>query len=149
MLELKIFENEDFGKVRTVTDENGTPLFCGIDIAKALGYTNPRKAVRDHAKDGAKRSTVSHTTNQHGKTTKQIIETTFIPEPDIYRLIIKSKLPSAEKFENWLFEIVLPSIRKNGGYITHKKLEDILKDTDKTIGFLEQMIKAISKNVTP
>lgn len=108
MNELKIFNNHEFGAVRTVT-ENAKVLFCGSDVARALGYASPKDAIYAHCKGAVKRSTLTEGGEQ---------EMSFIPESDIYRLIIKSKLPSAEKFEKWVFEDVLPSIRKNGGYIS-------------------------------
>lgn len=116
MNELQVFKNEKFGTVRTIT-ENGRTLFCGTDVAKALGYTNPQKAIRDHCKWGTKRSGVSLTTNQHGVTTEQITEMTFIPEGDIYRLAARSKLPGADEFERWIFDEVLVSVNHTGGYL--------------------------------
>ncbi len=113
--QMKVFNHEQFGNVRII-EEDGRMLFCGSDVAKALSYTNPRKAVRDHTEGGTKRSMVSLTTNQYGVTTEQIVETTFITEGDVYRLITHSKLPSAERFERWVFDEVLPGIRRTGGY---------------------------------
>lgn len=107
MNELKIFENAEFGQVRA-TKINGQPYFVGIDVAKVLGYANPQKAIRDHCKGV---NETCYPTNGGMQKIK------VIPESDIYRLIIKSKLPSAERFEKWVMEEVLPSIRKNGGYI--------------------------------
>lgn len=107
MQELKIFENPAFGQVRTV-EENGKVLFCGTDVAKALGYSNPRDALRRHCKGVVKRDTLTDGGNQ---------QVSFIPEGDIYRLAAKSELPGAEQFESWIFDEVIPSIRKNGGYI--------------------------------
>lgn len=119
MNELQIFNNPDFGEVRTL-EENGTVLFSGNDVAKALGYSNPRDAVSRHCKGVVKRDGVSFTTNQHGVMTEQTVEMSFIPEGDVYRLIVRSKLPTAERFERWVFDEVLPSIRKTGGYTTAK-----------------------------
>ena len=107
MKELKIFTNPDFGEVRTL-EENGTVLFCGSDVAVALGYAKPRNAIGTHCKGALKRGILTAGGNQ---------EMTFIPEGDVYRLIARSKLPGAEQFERWVFDEVLPSIRKNGGYI--------------------------------
>lgn len=104
---MQIFENEEFGKIRTLTDDDKT-LFCASDVAKMLGYAKPRNAIATHCKGALKR----------GIPTKGgIQEALFIPEGDVYRLIAHSKLPSAEKFESWVFDEVLPSIRKRGGYI--------------------------------
>ena len=107
MKELKIFTNPDFGEVRTL-EENGSVLFCGSDVAVALGYAKPRNAIGTHCKGALKRGILTAGGNQ---------EMTFIPEGDVYRLIVRSKLPGAEQFERWVFDEVLPSIRKNGGYI--------------------------------
>ena len=106
MEEMQVFRNEQFGDVRTI-EENGKPLFCGSDVARALGYSNPNKAVNDHCRAITKRSTPVS-----GKEQK----INFIPEGDVYRLIIRSNLPSADKFERWVFDEVLPTIRKTGAY---------------------------------
>ena len=116
MNELMIFNSPEFGEIRTI-DENGSVLFCATDVARALGYSNPRDAICRHCRGVVKRDGVSLTTNQHGKTTKQAAEMSFIPEGDLYRLAARSKLPGAEKFESWIFDEVIPSIRKHGGYI--------------------------------
>lgn len=116
MSNIQVFDNPEFGAVRTL-EENGTILFCATDAAKALGYSNPRDAVGRHCRGVVKRDGVSQTTNQHGVTTNQTVEMSFIPESDLYRLIFSSKLPNAEKFTDWVTGEVLPSIRKNGGYI--------------------------------
>lgn len=123
MNELKVFENSEFGAIRTL-DENGNVLFCGIDVANALGYARPRKAILDHCKGVLKRDGVSNTTNQYGVTTEQTVEMSFIPEGDVYRLIIRSKLPAAEKFERWVFDEVLPSLRKHGLYAADELLDN-------------------------
>ena len=107
MNELQIFNNEEFGEIRTA-EINGKPYFVASDVATALGYVNPRKAIIDHCKGVTKRDT---------PTSGGIQELSYIHEGDVYRLIIRSKLPAAEKFESWVMEEVLPSIRKNGGYI--------------------------------
>lgn len=112
MGELLIFKNEDFGEIRTI-EVNGKVLFAASDIAKALGYSNPNKAVNDHCRAITKRST---------PISGKMQEINFILEGDIYRLITKSKLPSAEKFETWVFDEVLPSIRKTGGYVNNDDL---------------------------
>ena len=106
---LQIFENHNFGSIRTVLDESGKALFCGKDIAEALGYMNPTKAIREHCNGGLKRTLTDALGRQQ--------EATFIPEGDVYRLIISSKLPSAEKFERWVFDEVLPAIRFNDSQV--------------------------------
>lgn len=123
MNDLQIFKNEEFGEIRTI-EINGKPYFVAADVAKSLGYSNPRKAIIDHYKGVTKRDT---------PTTSGIQSMSYINEGDLYRLIAKSKLPSAERFETWVFDEVLPSIRKNGGYIAGQ--EDLSDD--------ELMAKAI------
>nr|DAI43797.1 MAG TPA: repressor domain protein [Caudoviricetes sp.] len=108
MNELMIFNNPEFGEIRTI-DENGNVIFCGNDVAKALGYKSPKDAVATHCRGAVKR----RLTDALGREQ----ETAFIPEGDLYRLAARSKLPGAEKFESWIFDEVIPSIRKHGGYI--------------------------------
>ncbi len=118
---LAIISNQDFGNVRTITDPDGTVYFCGKDVASALGYALPRKAIYDHCKGAVKRNGVVLTTNQYGKTTRQTVAMSFIPEGDVYRLIIHSKLPAAQKFESWLFDEVIPTIIRTGSYPAPKQ----------------------------
>lgn len=107
MNELQIFNNEEFGSVRTI-EIDGKPYFVANDVARALGYTNPSKATNDHCKNAVmRRGNDSLGREQEFK---------FIPEGDIYRLIVRSNLPSAERFESWVFDEVLPQIRQTGGY---------------------------------
>ncbi len=105
---IEIFNNEEFGRVRII-EENGSFLFCASDVAKALGYSNIRGTIKRHCRGVLKRYT---------PTSSGVQEISFIPEGDVYRLIVHSKLPSAERFERWVFDEVLPSLRKNGIYIT-------------------------------
>ncbi|NSK76401.1 Bro-N domain-containing protein [Blautia massiliensis (ex Durand et al. 2017)] len=109
---LEIFKNEEFGEVRTIMLDD-KPYFMASDIAKALGYARPNDAVSRHC-----RATVKHSTPISGK----IQKVNFIPEGDMYRLIAHSKLPSAERFESWIFDEVLPIIRRTGGYINNVDL---------------------------
>ena len=112
MNEIEIFKNDEFGEVRTI-EKNGSVLFCGSDIAKALGYSNTRDALSRHCKGVVKCDT---------PTNGGVQSLGFISEGDVYRLIAHSKLPGAERFERWVFDEVLPSIRKNGGYISNADL---------------------------
>lgn len=106
MNELQIFQNTEFGELR-VLEQDGKPYFPATACAKKLGYTNPQKAIRDHCKG----------VNEMVTPTKGGTQTMrFIPEGDLYRLITHSKLPSAERFETWIFDEVLPAIRQTGGY---------------------------------
>lgn len=108
--DMQIFKNEQFGEVRMI-EENGKPLFCGSDVARALGYARPNDAIVDHCRCTVKRRI------PHPQSPDKEIGMAFIPEGDVYRLIVRSKLPAADKFERWVFDEVIPSIRKNGGYI--------------------------------
>lgn len=103
---VKTFVNEEFGSVRTI-EENGKVLFCGSDVAKALGYRRPKDAITAHCKGAVKRRLLTNGGAQEMK---------MISEGDVYRLISHSRLPSAEKFESWIFDDVLPTIRRTGGY---------------------------------
>ena len=107
-LTLKILEHEDFGNVRVIY-EDGKYLFCAKDIANALGYKDTTNAIKQHCRWVVKRHL------PHPQSPGKTIEMVFIPEGDVYRLITHSALPSAEHFEKWLFDEVLPSLRKSTG----------------------------------
>lgn len=108
-LVVKMFESSEFGRVRTVLVD-GKPMLVASDVAKALGYTNPRKAIIDHCR------CVTKCDIPHPQCSEQTVEANIIGEGDMYRLIVNSKLPNAEKFESWVFDDVLPTIRKTGSY---------------------------------
>lgn len=107
----QVFTSEEFGNIRAVA-RGGNPLFCAKDVAVALGYKNPSKAVRDHTR--GERIVLPFETDGG---TQQI---QFITEGDMYRLIASSKLESAQRFESWVFDEVIPSIRRDGGYMVAK-----------------------------
>ena len=102
---MAVFNNREFGSIRVI-EQNGKYLFCGSDVAKALGYAIPTKAVNTHCKGVSKMET---------PTAGGIQKLLFITEGDVYRLIVHSRLPGAERFEKWVFDEVLPMIRKTGG----------------------------------
>ncbi|MBQ8195289.1 MAG: phage antirepressor KilAC domain-containing protein [Oscillospiraceae bacterium] len=118
--QVSVFESEEFGSVRTVR-EGDKVLFCGSDVAKALGYTNARKALSDHCRYVTKRYA------PHPQSQNKTIEMSFISEGDVYRLIAHSKLPAAEKFESWVFDEVLPTIRQTGGYVDSGREAEFIK----------------------
>lgn len=129
MSEIQIFNNPEFGAIRTI-EENEKVIFCGTDIASSLGYANPQKAIKDHCReDGV---TFRSVIDNMGRTQ----QAKFIDEGNLYRLITHSKLPAAERFESWVFDEVLPSIRKHGAYITTQKMEEIMNDPDSWIKVL-------------
>ena len=111
--EVITFNNEEFGSVRCMSIDN-EPWFVGKDVATALGYSNSRKAIQDHVdeedKGVTKRDTLGGKQNM-----------TIINESGLYSLILHSKLPSAKKFKHWVTSTVLPSVRKNGGYIQNQE----------------------------
>lgn len=141
---MQVFENPAFGAVRML-EENGTILFCASDVAKALGYSNPRKAVTDHCRCVTKRDV------PHPQAPDKTIEMSFIPEGDVYRLIVRSKLPDAEKFERWVFDEVLPCIRKHRVYATDELIDRMIGDPDMAIRMLQEIkeerrkVKALEK----
>lgn len=116
-----------------VLEINGDPWFVGKDVAEALGYTNPSKAIGDHCKGVTKRYPL--------QTAGGVQEVRVLSEPDVLRLIVNSNLPAAEKFERWVFEDVLPTIRKTGSY-TAKKQPDPLKLTTEAAKALPALIRA-------
>ena len=116
MEELKVFENAEFGSVRTTT-LNGEIMFVGKDVAEILGYSNPRKAIIDHIDEEDKGVTKCDTLG--GKQ-----DLTMINESGLYSLILSSKMPNAKKFKHWVTADVLPAIRKTGMYATEELLEN-------------------------
>lgn len=133
MNELTIFTSEEFGQVRT-TELNEKTYFFAHDVARALGYTNPSKAITDHCKN----SIMGRGNDSLGR--QQVFK--LIPEGDVYRLISKSNLPSAEKFERWVFDEVLPSIRRHGLYA----MDDLINNPDLAIKALTALKEEREKN---
>ncbi len=129
MNDIKVFSNTEFGELGVMLID-GKEYFPATQCAKILGYSNPYDAIKRHCKgDGVvKREGVSYTTNQHNITTQQVTEIKYINEGNLYRLIVSSKLPAAEKFERWVFDEVLPSIRRTGGY-SNINLEQVIAQT--------------------
>lgn len=124
MNEIQIFNNPEFGEVRTV-NINNEPWFVGKDIAQILGYVNPRKALLDHVDEEDKRD---------GVTIRDSIgreqNPTVINESGLYSLVLSSKLPTAKRFKRWVTSEVLPTIRKHGAYMTAETLENALLSPD-------------------
>ena len=140
MNQIEIFNSPEFGSIRTL-EQNGKVLFCGTDVATALGYTNPRKAVRDHTRGGTKCSIGVQTGKKaDGSPAVQMVEMLFIPEGDLYRLIAHSKLPSAERFEQWVFDEVLPSIRKHGVYMSDSILDQVIQHPEVIYTLAQELV---------
>lgn len=145
MKELQIFNNDIFGEVRGLNID-GKPYAVANDIAKTLGYTNPSKATNDHCK----KSKMVWGNDSLGRRQQFKV----IPEGDIYRLIIKSKLPQAQDFECWVMDEVLPQIRQTGGYIPVSQEDDeklilvkALMITKRTIEQKEQLLQQANKTI--
>lgn len=135
-MDISTFNNSEFGEIRTI-QKNGEVLFCGSDIARALGYARPADAISAHCKGVCVLPTPSAGGVQNTK---------FITEGDVYRLIAHSKLHGAERFERWVFDEVLPSIRKNGAYMTDDVLEQALTSPDFLIELATRLKAEKAKN---
>ena len=139
-----VFENPEFGKIRTLTDENGEPLFCAKDVCDILGYKKSRNAVNqlvnhlDALKQGVK---VSGSLRKDGSRTVRTQQMLFVNESGFYALVLGSKLPTAVKFKNWVTSEVLPQIRKTGGYIPVQQGES----DEETIRHAEEILRATLK----
>lgn len=144
MNDLQIFENSEFGKVRTV-ELDGRTYFVANDVAKALGYKRPNDAITAHCRGTVKhRIGVQTGIKGDGTPALQEIDMLIIPEGDIYRLVVKSQLPSAEKFERWVFDEVLPSIRKHGMYA----VDELLNNPELAIKAFTALKEERAKNKT-
>ena len=139
--ELMIFNNPEFGEIRTI-EEDGKVLFCGSDVAKALGYSKPQNAIDRHCKCALKRGI------PHPQSPDKTIEMLFIPEGDIYRLAAKSELPGADRFESWIFDEVLPSIRKHGAYLTKEKLWEVATSPEALLKLCSDLLAEREENVS-
>ena len=125
MNKMMTFRNLEFGAIRTISNEQGEPMFCGKDVAEALGYKKPENAVAKHVDNEDKTTTLIQGSGSNYKT-----QAIFINESGLYALILSSKLESAKRFKRWVTSEVLPAIRKQGGYLIAKKGEsdkDVMK----------------------
>lgn len=146
MQELQIFSNPNFGELRTFIDPDGTVLFCGKDIAKSLGYKDPKSAIRSNCKGAVKRPL---------PTNSGIQDMNFIPIGDVCRLAARSQLPGADEFERWIFDDVIPTVMRTGTYsvkpMTPAELQlaqaQLLVDMDKKLSQLESKSQAMESKV--
>lgn len=158
--QVAVFENPEFGTVRTATDEKGDPWFCAKDLCDVLGYKRADLAVKQHVRssDAAKRCVARIAKNRYGECNgkMQVVQMIFVNESGFYALVLGSKLASAMKFKDWVTSVVLPQIRKTGGYIpvhegeseeeTIRNAEEILRATlKKKEMLLEQQRKLIGE----
>lgn len=125
MNEIKIFENSEFGAVRTVTIDN-VPYFVGKDVTTVLGYADTFGALKKHVDEEDKQ-------NCQNDSFESPRGLTVINESGLYSLILGSQLPMAKKFKKWVTSEVLPAIRKQGGYLTNEKIEEVLNNPDTII----------------
>ena len=144
-VQVAVFENPEFGTVRTTIDEKGEPWFCAKDLCDVLGYKNSSCAVNQHVRssDVAKRYVARLAKNRFGvcEGKMQVVQMIFVNESGFYALVLGSKLPSAVKFKDWVTSVVLPQIRKTGGYIPVKEGES----EEETIRNAEEILRATLK----
>ena len=139
-----VFENPEFGMVRTATDEKGEPWFCAKDLCDALGYKRADNAVRQHVNphDALKQCVwVEVGKKKDGTPAKRLTPMIFVNESGFYALVLGSKLPSALMFKDWVTSVVLPQIRKTGGYIPVNEGES----EEEMIRNAEQILRATLK----
>ena len=143
--QVAVFENPEFGTVRTTIDEKGDPWFCAKDLCDVLGYKNSSCAVNQHVRssDVAKRYVARLAKNRFGvcEGKMQVVQMIFVNESGFYALVLGSKLASAVKFKDWVTSVVLPQIRKTGGYIPVKEGES----EEETIRNAEEILRATLK----
>ncbi|WP_317854521.1 BRO family protein [Chakrabartyella piscis] len=138
MNELQVFQNEEFGEIRTITID-GEPWFVGKDVASALGYKNHSKALKDHVYEEDKLNNESLLSlGQRGGW--------IINESGLYSLVLSSKLSTSRVFKRWITSVVIPSIRKYGGYVTEETLTSIFNNPDNLHVFLANMLKVSEEN---
>ena len=142
--QVAVFENPEFGTVRTATDDKGDPWFCAKDLCDVLGYKKACDSVKQHVRydDTMKRGVwVEVGMKKDGTPAKRLTQMIFVNESGFYALVLGSKLPSAVKFKDWVTSVVLPQIRKTGGYIPMKEGES----EEETIRNAEEILRATLK----
>ena len=142
--EIKIFKNEMFGEIRTLTNEQGETFFVGKDVAQALGYSNTRKALQDHVDDEDKGVTKRDTLGG-------IQQMVVINESGLYSLVLSSKLPQAKEFKRWITSEVLPQIRQTGGYIptTNPRTGGVLTESEMVEAANKIVARTIARSNLP
>ena len=143
--QVAVFENPEFGMVRTATDEKGEPWFCAKDLCDVLGYKRAYDTVKQRVRssDTIKYSVTRTVKNRYGECSGRgvVVQMIFVNESGFYALVLGSKLPSAVKFKDWVTSVVLPQIRKTGGYIPVKEGES----EEETIRNAEEILRATLK----
>lgn len=147
MSELQVFNNPEFGRVRTVTVEN-TPYFVGKDVAEILGYSNASKAVLNHVDEEDKQFLMLDIADsQNGNVPIGQSKTAVINESGLYSLILSSKLPNAKRFKHWVTSEVLPTVRQHGAYMTPDKIEEVLMNPDTIIQLANTLKEERKRNL--
>ena len=139
MNELQIFNSAEFGQIRTIVKDNEV-WFVGKDVATALGYERPTKAIADHVEREDKDEVPIQ------DTIGRMQKTPIINESGLYSLVLSSKIPSARYFKRWIIKEVIPSIRKHGGYLTPAKIEEVLTNPDTIIKLATEIKKLRTEN---
>lgn len=149
MNNVQIFQNNQFGQIRVATNENGEPMFAGIDVAKILGYVIPDKAIRDHVDEDDRILMKLADIQDPSKLAPNMKGSNImmITEPGVYSLIFGSNLPSAKDFQRWVASEVLPSIRKHGAYLSQQRVEEILSNPDTIIELATKMKEERAKRL--
>ena len=137
--QIQQFHSEEFGSIEILMIDD-KPYFPATECAKTLGYSKPQNAIERHCRYSLKRGV------PHPQSPSKTITVNFIPEGDLYRLIIRSKLPAAERFEAWVFDEVLPTIRKHGAYATHDTLDELLRSPKFAEILIERLESEREKN---
>jgi prophage antirepressor-like protein len=136
---IQVFESQEFGQLGVLMID-GKPHFPATECAKTLGYSSARHAISRHCRYGMKRAV------PHPQSPSKVIDVTFIPEGDLYRLIIRSKLPAALRFESWVFDEVLPTIRKHGAYISEEVFRRMQADSEYNAELLRNLTAEQKRN---
>jgi len=143
--QIQSFYSDEFGSMEILLLD-GKPYFPATECAEKLGYTKPHNAISRHCAHSLKRGVSVKASNQFGIAGERTVEKTYIPEGDLYRLIIRSKLPAAARFEAWVFDTVLPSLRKFGAYIMPDTLDEMISSPEFAIALLKELQKEREKN---
>ena len=141
-MEIQIFSNSKFGQLRVALNENGETVFCLTDVCKALGIGNPSQ-VKTRL-DGAALCSIevcSTSVNQYGAKSVRTTKMTYIGEPNLYRCIFQSKKEEAKEFQDWVFNTVLPQIRKTGGYIPVSAEDDEKSILAKALNIMQRTLE--------
>jgi len=137
--QLQIFSDTEFGELGVLMVD-GKPYFPASTCAKALGYASPRDAIIKHCRYVAKRDV------PHPQNPERMLKVNFIPEGDLYRLIVHSRLPSAQRFESFVFDRILPSVRQYGAYLTDEAIHNLIHHPDFAFKVFEAMLEERRKN---